>query len=277
MLASINASYILICNAKCVKIVLRFKRKYNGLMVNKNKQTVSNVSSMAYIWTVPLVVLAAIFWWLGNGFSPLFILWAIVAYCSVRIIRGDKLSLLVLALLYALAYVVSDVIRGISSIFWNVYGNESPAAFLWQQLSIESLLLFAFIAYFSYRRRTVRSVVFGQRAFEKVFLAAASLVVGYNLVMTVISQAASSTIMGAGLLPTLLAVVSMLFGMKRHSWVGVSLSIIFFSVAIGFAVQDVIWDPQAGRSLGVISILGSFVGIVLAYWVSLKVSNKKTK
>lgn len=237
----------------------------------------SNVSSMAYIWTVPLVVLAAIFWWLGNGFSPLFILWAIVAYCSVRIIRGDKLSLLVLALLYALAYVVSDVIRGISSIFWNVYGNESPAAFLWQQLSIESLLLFAFIAYFSYRRRTVRSVVFGQRAFEKVFLAAASLVVGYNLVMTVISQAASSTIMGAGLLPTLLAVVSMLFGMKRHSWVGVSLSIIFFSVAIGFAVQDVIWDPQAGRSLGVISILGSFVGIVLAYWVSLKVSNKKTK
>ena len=237
---------------------------YNGGMANK--QAFSSSSKSGYFWLLPLAIAAGLTWWLGVAIWPLVVIWIFLAYYSISLIRGNRLSLLSLAVLYAIMALLCSGGSALGIALWGLNPGESAVSLLWSALPLDLPLVFAFLAYFYYKRQLLalskkESVAtFKQRLLMKSFWVTIGVVVILNLWVAL-------AILGFTLVSlfTLFAVATGLVGVKRGSWAAILVSLIFLGVSIGFVVDSVIGDPQAALRVDVINAQCTLVIVLLAY------------
>lgn len=263
LMASINAAYILICNVKCVKVVLRFKRKYNVDMI-KQKNRLGRISHISnYFWLLSAIGAGALFWWINSFASLLFVVWVLIAISTFAVIRGKGSSFSALAALYMFAFVACYLLLGIKLMPLGIgmSSEANPMSIVGPMSALNILLIFALVAYFCHKKETLtkksQRASFSARFFiMAVWLLLGSVVV-FNLYAALALQA-SSPIM---LLITLIVVVTGIIGMKRASWSWSGISTILLLASISFYV----WNPQDEQSVSVISVLCTFIIILLTY------------
>jgi hypothetical protein len=233
-------------------------------MVKKQVAHASNKSR--YLWLMPLAITAGLTWWLGIAIWPLVVVWIFIAYYTISFIRGNSLSLLSLAVLYVIMAAFCSGGSALGIALWNLNPGGSVASLLWFTLPLNLPLLIAFLAYFTYKSQPLVSskagsiVTTNQHLLMKSFGVIAGAVVVLNLYVAV-------AVLGLNLVSlfALCATGIALVGVKRESWIAVVVSLILFGTSLGFLIDNVMNDPQAGSSVNAISALCTIVVILLTY------------
>lgn len=205
-------------------------------MANKKRQ-VKNIHWKAnYLWLLPLIVTGLIVWQLGILLLWPALLWAILAYYTIAVIRGDKSALLSLAYIYGVITLASNMTLAVATLFWNLYGDAELSDLLWPAVVLNIPILIMMLAYFCYRREFGWLVPGEQRLSAKVFDVIVLGLTGLNLLTPFVSHVSAS----AGPLVAIVAVYFAVFGAVRKSWFGTFVAFCFFAFAFGITVKDMV-------------------------------------
>lgn len=205
-------------------------------MANKKKQVKNAQWKASYLWLLPLITTGLVVWQLGILLLWPAVLWLILAYYTITVIRGDKSALLSLAYMYGILTLVSNMTLAVATAFWNLYGDAELSDLLWPAVILNIPILITMLAYFCYRREFGWLVPSEQRLSAKAFDVIVLGLTGLTLLAPFVSHVSASV----GPLVAIVAVYFAAFGAVRKSWFGTFVAFCFFTFTFGVTVNDMV-------------------------------------
>jgi hypothetical protein len=242
-------------------------------MANKKKQVKNVRWKASYLWLLPLIATGLAVWQLGILLLWPALLWAILAYYTIAVIRGDKSALLSLAYMYGILTLASSMTLAVATTFWNLYGDVELSDLLWPAVVLNIPILITMLAYFCYRREFGWLIPGEQRLSAKVFDVIMLGLVGLNLLAPFVSHVSAS----AGPLVAIVAVYFAVFGAVRKSWFGTFVAFCFFAFAFGITVKDMVdvGNIEAKSILSSLYAVWNLAIVFLTFAVARTLFNKE--
>lgn len=187
-------------------------------------------------------------------YVPGFIVWGVLSYFAIMVLRGNRVSLLLLANGYAIlsAMLFYPILPAVG--FLNASNSTAYADIAWQMFFLEVALIFAFVLRRIYRIAMPANKDIVPRLLNGVllFVAGSIAVVGTLVALFQPVYAGESTIDITAPL-TVLGIILLLVGSVRRKWVLTMVAFIAFLVVGSYSVYALLQNQSQGQYLYVIT------------------------
>lgn len=272
-MASSNANYTLIYNVKCVKVVLRFERKYNDGMVNKIKTNKLSGFNFYAVWLIAVATFCMVAYVLtslmGSPFLyiPGFIAWGLLLYCAVMILSGNRVLLLVLGCSYAILSAATYILSLGAVGFLDTNDSGAYATIVGQFCFVIFALIFAFTLKYVYEATSSARDSFVYRMFAGFLwvIVSGMALIGVSVIVYVPIYVMNSIDIAIPF--TLFGLACMLIEIVSRKRIAGLISFITFIVLGAAATGILLQDPSRKQYLYVIASICILALLSLLLWI----------
>lgn len=187
-------------------------------------------------------------------YVPGFIIWGILSYFAIMVLRGSRVSLLLLASGYAIlsAMLFFSILPAIG--FLKASNSVASAGIAWQIVFLEIALIFAFVLRHIYRVTTPANKGLMPRLLNGVlWFATGSVAIVGTLVALFQPVYIGGSAIDITAPLTVLGLVLVLIGAKCRKWVLTMIAFVTFLLVGSFAVYALLQNQSQGQYLYVIA------------------------